>query len=441
MNFYLRFLILIGVLAATLSQAEAAPLCKKLFVEPDKNEKFVQNGKSFDVTYVGTGSNGKKVSEVAKRVQETMNVKTVYSQTHLDEAGAYGQYSRNLKVGFQNLGKAILLDQKSFQTDLVGHTYLHEIGHAKTDINFLKKGFEPLAIRFLPKYNMSHEYTSFQADEPKQTAYNLRAYAQNSLSAPQILKEFKQREKISVKELFPFLISPSGLLNKNFINQQNRIKNLNAREQMYAEIALEYLNDVNETGADLRFVYRKHGEGFIYATMQIELVRPFPLYTEALTDLMGGNFNQAKRHMSWIVRTEAKEKNINFKVTDEIEEHIKRATQVSYNKSAKTAVIKGAFMEVNIPLTEEIVAKFQNCMSRQCQNQVMADYALKNFKSLNEAAQRQAAVISELDERLKWMENLKDQNLVQPQYFYLRGLFNKLHSSMNATSSEVTPAD
>lgn len=432
MNFYLRFFILIGVLTAGFSQAQAAPSCQKLFGEPDKNEKFIQNGKRFDVTYVGTGSSGKKVSEVAKRVQEKMNVKTVYSQTHLDDVGAYGSYNRNLEIGFNGIGKAILLDQKSFLTDQVGYTYLHEIGHAKTDFNFLQKGFEPLVIRFLPKYEISREYTSFQADEPKQTAYNLRAYAQNSLSASEILQEFKKKEKISVKELFPLLVSSSGFLNANFVAQQNRIKNLNAREQMYSEIALEYLDDVKEKDADLIFAYRKHGEGFIYATLQIELSRQFQLTTEAFTDLMIGRFNRAKTQMNWAVRTEAQEKNRSFKVTSEIEEHVIKATQITYNASAKTASIKGAFMEVNIPLTEEIVSKFQSCTTRKCQNQIMTEYALKNFKSLNEAAQRQGSVIKELDERLKWMEGLKDQSLVQPQYMYLRGLFNKLHSSMNS---------
>ncbi len=196
---------------------------------PFENAQVIRLGKEpidpnapadFEGVLLHTGPENERITQLAKSLDEKMNVIAIYSREANEAYQSAGFSLRNAKISdesgtpiFEN--QEILNLSKASSKGQISSTEIHEIGHAKTNQNITKGKPDPLAIQYrahpgtrLPGgadygINMNrdfyHEFSS--ADESRQHAFNFHNAVHQRVTS-EVIMDFSKTKKIEVQRVF-----------------------------------------------------------------------------------------------------------------------------------------------------------------------------------------------------------------------------------------------
>lgn len=375
MNFHLSKSILLGTFFLAGLNAQATNSCENLFGTLSSKSVTVRVNK---VDHPGLQLDGKSDKTPLGKVTTALRQKMKIEAVYSEghlDATGAGAAVVPLAQINEKTSPVILMDKKSFQEGRPSSTFLHEIGHGYTLSKILQNHIEPLSVWFNPKTSNSKNYKVFQADELRQFAVTVRSFLDSEKSVSDELQDLKQNGSKLAFDLFPKLLKTDV---DNYEWRMNTLKELNERALKYSGLTINHLQNPKI----LNQFNHQHLESR-YPQVQSDRI------------IFG----------------------------------------VYLNKGYEP----DPMMEVQLKLTPDMKMAYLKASSTQESKELLIKYSLTHFQKVKEVAEKQKAVIEEIDNRVAWLKT--NPKLSEPQYLYIKGLFNKLHSVTKASVSKNTSAD
>lgn len=215
-------------------------------------------GANFEVRLLDEETSIPRVRKLAESLEQKLGVKAAYSREVLATKkwrGFFHESGTLLDSEGRILRekKPIAVFSENVESDLIGDTEIHEIGHAKTHHNLSAGKPDPMAISFraiegksLPTgedyaiKNRSEFYQRYsQSDESRQHAYNFHN-AVHQRRTNEVIRDFHRRGKLSCSEAF-------GVNLKNFHESmtlaESKLTDVKLLNFRHTDLALEAQKD------------------------------------------------------------------------------------------------------------------------------------------------------------------------------------------------------
>ena len=227
----------------------------------DRASVTSETGANFEVRLLDEETSIPRVRRLSESLDQKFGVKAAYSREVLatqkwrgffHESGSFlDPEGRMLREK-----KPIAVFSENVESDLIGDTEIHEIGHAKTHHNLDNGKPDPLGISFkapegksLPTgedYGIKHRSEFYQrysqSDESRQHAYNFHN-AVHQRKTSEVIRDFHRRGKLSCREAF-------GVNLKNFHESmtlaESKLTDVKLLNFRHTDLALEAQKEVSE---------------------------------------------------------------------------------------------------------------------------------------------------------------------------------------------------